>query len=145
MARRPCGSAIRPDFGGAQGYTVCRPDDDARRDYATICDVSGDPAILDQVIARLAPGGEIVLAGFYSERLGFAFPPAFMREARIRIAAQWQPADLATVAALAASGVLSLDGLLTHSESAANAPFAYRTAFEDAGCLKMLLDWKGCS
>ena len=24
-------------------------------------------------------------------------------------------------------------------------PAAYRTAFEDAGCLKMLLDWKGCS
>ncbi len=64
----------------------------------------------------------MVLAGFYSERLHFAFPPAFMREARIRVAAQWQPADLATVAALAASGALSLDGLITHAEPAADAP-----------------------
>ena len=124
---------------------VTDPASDPRRDYAAICDVSGDAGILDSLIARLAPGGEVVLAGFYSEHLHFAFPPAFMREARIRVAAQWQPADLATVAALAGSGALSLDGLLTHTEPAANAPLAYRTAFEDASCLKMLLDWKGCS
>ncbi len=47
------------------------------------------------------------------------------------------------VAALARSGRLSLDGLLTHREPAGHAPAAYRTAFEDASCLKMLLDWKG--
>ena len=129
---------------GAEGYAIVAPDDDTRRDYATVYDVSGDPAILDTLIARLAPGGEIVLAGFYSERLQFAFPPAFMREARIRVAAQWQPADLAAVTAQARSGRLSLGGLLTHCEPAAKAPAAYRTAFEDAGCLKMLLDWKGC-
>jgi 3-hydroxyethyl bacteriochlorophyllide a dehydrogenase len=132
-------------FGGADGYTVADPADDTRRDYATICDVSGDPAILDTLIAHLAPGGEIVLAGFYSEHLHFAFPPAFMREARLRVAAQWKPADLATVSALAQSGALALGGLLTHCEPATNAPAAYRTAFEDASCLKMLLDWKGLS
>ncbi len=129
--------------GGALGYTVTDPAADPRRDYAVICDVSGDPAILDSLIARLAPGGEVVLAGFYSESLQFAFPPAFMREARIRVAAQWKPADLAHVAGLAADGRLSLAGLLTHAEPAANAPAAYRTAFEDPQCLKMLLDWKG--
>ena len=53
--------------------------------------------LLDTLIGRLAPGGEIVLAGFYSEPLSFAFPPAFMREARIRVAAEWQPADLVAV------------------------------------------------
>ena len=131
--------------GGAEGYTVTDPADHTRRDYTTICDVSGDPAILDTLITRLAPGGEVVLAGFYSEHLHFAFPPAFMREARIRVAAQWKPADLATVAALARSGELSLGGLLTHCEPASNAPSAYRTAFDDASCLKMLLDWKGLS
>ena len=50
--------------------------------------MSGDAAILDTLVARLAPGGEIVLAGFYAEPLAFAFPPAFMREARIRVAAR---------------------------------------------------------
>ena len=107
--------------------------------------MSGDASLLDALIGRLAPGGEIVLAGFYSDRLSFAFPPAFMREARIRIAAQWQPTDLAAVAALAGSGELSLAGLITHREGADAAAQAYRTAFDDAACLKMILDWRACS
>jgi 3-hydroxyethyl bacteriochlorophyllide a dehydrogenase len=130
---------------GAVGYSVIDPSDDARRDYQRICDVSGDPAILDKLIARLAPGGEIALAGFYSEPLSFAFAPAFMREARLRIAAQWLDADMVGTMALVNSGALSLDGLITHRQSATTAPEAYRTAFTDAACLKMILDWSGCS
>ena len=127
--------------GGAEGYAVLHPDEDARRDYRCIVDVSGDAGLLDGLIGRLAPGGEVVLAGFYSDRLSFAFAPAFMREARLRIAAQWRPADLQAVNALAASGALSLDGLITHTEAAPDAAGAYRTAFGDASCLKMILDW----
>ncbi len=129
---------------GAEGYDVVDPAMDDRRDYRAIYDVSGDASLLDALIGRLAPGGEVVLAGFYSDRLSFAFPPAFMREARIRIAAQWQPADLAAVAALAGSGELSLAGLITHREAAGDAAQAYRTAFDDAACLKMILDWRTC-
>lgn len=127
---------------GASGYRVLDPKDDPRRDYRTICDVSGDAALLDTLIARLAPGGEIVLAGFYSEPLSFAFPPAFMREARIRVAAEWRESDLAAVRELAESGRLSLDGLITHRCDAGDASAAYRTAFGDANCLKMVLDWR---
>ena len=130
---------------GAHGYGVIDPSDDKRRDYAVICDASGDAGLLDTLIGRLAPGGEIVLAGFYSETLHFSFPPAFMREARMRIAAQWQEADLAYVAAAAGSGQLSLDGLITHREAASQAADAYRTAFDDAACLKMVLDWSACA
>jgi len=126
---------------GARGYAVLDPDADDRRDYAAIIDASGDPALLDTLIARLAPGGEIVLAGFYSEPLMFDFPPAFMREARIRIAAEWKPDDLAAVIASTAAGALSLEGLITHRSPAYAAPAAYRTAFSDAACLKMVLDW----
>ena len=127
---------------GAQGYKVVSPADDARRDYCAIYDVSGDSDILDKAIARLAPGGEVVLAGFYKQSLNFAFAPAFMREANIRIAAQWQKADLLTVTDLAHSGRLDLSGLITHTERPANAAGAYETAFGDAACLKMILDWK---
>ncbi len=129
---------------GTEGYDVIDPAADDRRDYRSICDVSGDAGLLDMLIGRLAPGGEVVLAGFYSDRLSFAFPPAFMREARIRIAAQWAPADLASVAALAGSGELSLAGLVTHRSAASDAADAYRTAFDDAACLKMILDWRAC-
>ena len=125
---------------GAQGYQVCAPDDDPRRDYKMIMDASGDAEILDALVQRLAPGGEIVLAGFYA-RLGFAFAPAFMREARLRIAAQWQPGDLRAVLGLVESGALSLDGLITHHAAPVQAPAAYETAFETSACLKMMIDW----
>lgn len=130
---------------GADGYAVIDPTEDTRRDYRCICDVSGDPNILDTLVQRLAPGGEIILAGFYSQPLSFAFPPAFMREARFRIAAQFLPADLTAVTALIADGSLPLDGLLTHSASAIDAPAAYETAFSDVSCLKMVLDWRQIS
>ena len=127
---------------GADGYSVCSPNDDPRRSYRSIYDVSGDSNILDQAIGRQAPGGEVVLAGFYKQSLSFAFAPAFMRETRIRIAAQWQRDDLLTVTALAHSGQLSLSGLITHTGQPAHAKAAYQTAFSDADCLKMILDWK---
>lgn len=127
---------------GADSYEVIPPDADTRRDYRCICDASGDSSILDKLVMRLGFGGEIVLAGFYAERMSFAFPMAFMKEARIRIAAQWQPDDLATVKRLIGDGQLSLDGLITHRMPAENAENAYRTAFSDAACLKMILDWR---
>ena len=126
---------------GAQGYTVVHPDADARRNYDVICDVSGDPNLLDTLIGRLAPGGEIILAGFYHEPLHFNFAPAFMREARLRAAAEWQRPDLLAVQALIANGLLTLDGLITHHSPFAQADSAYRTSFGDVACLKMVLDW----
>jgi bacteriochlorophyllide a dehydrogenase len=107
-----------------------------------IVDASGDASLLDGLIGRLARGGEVVLAGFYGARVDFAFPPAFMREARLRLAAEWQEPDLLAVRALVESGRLSLDGLITHRHRAAEADAAYRTAFGDPACLKMILDWR---
>lgn len=129
---------------GAEGYQVVSPDDDGRRNYRIIIDVSGDAALLDTLIQRLAPGGEVVLAGFY-DVIAFAFPPAFMREARLRIAAQWGPGDLEAVYRLVADGRLSLDGLVTHRRSADEAGAAYPIAFGDPACLKMVLDWRAHS
>jgi len=126
---------------GAMGYRVVHPDDDDRRNYRAIYDASGDAKILDRLIARLAPGGEIVLAGFYNEPLSFNFAPAFMREAQIRAAAEWKPADMLAVRELAESGFLPLDGLITHHAEPQQADSAYRTAFGDSACLKMVLDW----
>ena len=133
-------NAIRA--GGAQGYPILHPENDARRDYRAIYDASGDATLLDTLVMRLAPGGEVVLAGFYHERMGFAFPPAFMKEARFRIAAQFTRPDLDLVVAATASGRLNLDGLITNHANANDAPDAYRTAFDDAHCLKMILDWR---
>jgi 3-hydroxyethyl bacteriochlorophyllide a dehydrogenase len=130
---------------GAEGYQVVHPDADARKDYRCICEVSGAGQILDQLVGRLAPGGEVVLAGFYTQPLAFQFVPAFLRGARLRVAAEWKPADMQAVRALAVGGALSLDGLVTHRADAgddAAVMAAYATAFDDPDCIKMVLDWR---
>jgi 3-hydroxyethyl bacteriochlorophyllide a dehydrogenase len=127
---------------GGVGYRVVAPGQDDRTDYRRIIDASGDPGILDTLIQRLAKNGEIVLAGFYSEQLSFTFPPAFMREARLRIAAEWAPADLVSVKSLIDSSALNLRDLISHRVPASEAREAYPVAFTDPECLKMVLDWR---
>ncbi len=131
--------------GGAQGYEVIAPKDDVRSDYASIYDASGYADGLDTLIAKLAKRGEVVLAGFYSSRPSFAFPPAFRAEARLRVAAEWEPADLAATGALIDSGALDLANLVSDVRPASEAQEAYPTALLDRNCLKMVLDWRGCA
>lgn len=125
-----------------EGYRVIAPDDDPKRDYCAIYDMSGDASILDTLVQRLGHGGEIVLAGFYSQPLSLTFPPAFMREATVRVAAEWQRPDLLAVRELIDQGRFSLDGLVTHHCDARDAQAAYDIAFNDPHCLKMVLDWR---
>ncbi|MBX9732325.1 MAG: chlorophyll synthesis pathway protein BchC [Sphingomonas sp.] len=126
---------------GDFGYRVIDPSEDERKDYKTICDASGAGSILDSLISRLTKGGEIVLAGFY-DKLTFSFPPAFMREARLRISTEFVIDDLRATAKLVDSGALSLGGLVTHVRPAGEATEAYPAAFGDPECLKMVLDWR---
>ena len=123
-------------------YPVMHPDWDKRRDYGSIYDASGQGSILNDLVGRIAKGGEIVLAGFYAAPLQFAFPPAFMKEARFRVAAEWDREDLHATRALVENGMLSLEGLITHYADPRDAETAYRSAFEDMSCLKMVLDWE---
>ncbi len=127
---------------GAEGYRVLHPGADTRADYGTIVDVSGDSTLLDTLVGRLARGGEVVLAGFYQERLDFGFTPAFRKEARFRIAAEFRPDDLSAVSRQVAAGALNLAGLVTHMRPADEAEDAYPQAFADSQCLKMVLDWR---
>ena len=129
---------------GALGYTVMHPEQDERRDYRAIYDASGDSNIIDSLVMRMAKGGEIVLAGFYSDRLNFSFPPAFLKEATLRVAAEWQPVDLAETRELIETGKLDLTGLISNRRPATAADEAYPQAFNDPECLKMVLDWSDC-
>ncbi|MDZ7904451.1 MAG: chlorophyll synthesis pathway protein BchC [Cypionkella sp.] len=128
---------------GAEGYQVMLPEADMRRDYNAIYDVSGAQDVLNSLIGRIKKGGEVVLAGFYTAPVSFAFPPAFMKEARFRIAAEWTSDDMVATRQLVESGALSLAGLITHTRPASAATTAYEAAFTDPDCLKMILDWRG--
>lgn len=130
-----------PDRRTAEGYRVLDEKDDETCDYTSICDVSGDVRALDGAMRRAGKGAEIVLAGFYADRVSFDFPLAFMREVTLKVAAEWTPADMDAVMTLRRKGLLSLHGLVTHVESPHRAEHAYQTAFGRPDCLKMVLDW----
>ena len=68
--------------------------------------------------------------------------PVDARGARLRVAAEWRPEDLAAVRALAVDGCLALDGLVTHRAASDDASAAYATAFGDPACIKMVIDWR---
>lgn len=129
---------------GDHAYEVLDPEADSRRDYQVIYDATGKASLLNALIGRLAKGGEIVLAGFYPDPVSFAFPPAFIKEARLRIAAEWTREDMIATVSLLNAGRLRLDDLITHTAPAADAEAAYQAAFTDPACLKMVLDWRGC-
>ncbi len=127
---------------GAEGYTAVSSGEDRDQRHDTIIDASGNTAVIDTAIARLNRRGELVLAGFYGRRVDFDFPFAFMKEISMSIAAEFTPADLEAVLALIDAGRLSLSGLITHHSAPADAAEAYRTAFNDPDCLKMIIDWR---
>jgi 3-hydroxyethyl bacteriochlorophyllide a dehydrogenase len=128
---------------GAVDYEVIDPATDTRRDYTSIYDASGSVPVISNLIGHIARGGEIVLAGFYTDPISFAFPPAFMKEARFRVSAEWARDDMIATRALVESGALCLEGLITHTANSTDAPQAYETAFSDPACLKMILNWEG--
>lgn len=135
---------------GAQEYAVIDPTSDEgfaadAPTHAAVIDASGNIAVIDRAISTLQKGGELVLAGFYPGRVSFDFAPAFMRETTLAIAAEFTAQDVDAVLALVAAGSLSLDGLITHHAVPADAEAAYRTAFEDPDCLKMIIDWRNAA
>lgn len=129
--------------GGAAGYAVTSPTEATLPPCRRIVDVSGACGDhVDTLVARLARGGRLTLAGFYVEPVRFDFASAFMREIVIDIAAQWAPEDLALTLALVRAGALDLDGLVSHRAPASEAHLAYPDAFARADRLKTVLDWK---
>lgn len=131
---------------GSDGYEVLDPSSDSIQvPCGCIIDASGNQAALDPAIARLRKGGELVLAGFYGSRVSFDFPSAFMREVSLSLSAEFKPEDTRAVLDLVVSGRLLLKGLVSHHATAGDADSAYRTAFGDPACLKMVIDWRTAS
>jgi 3-hydroxyethyl bacteriochlorophyllide a dehydrogenase len=130
---------------GAMGYLVRDPGYCKGQQFDCIVDASGAGDQLDSWMTSLNPGGQIVLAGFYSQPLQFQFVPAFLRESQLKVAAQWQPADLTAVAEMVQDGRLSLSGLVTDLMPATEPAKAYDKAFDDFAALKVVMDWRTLS
>jgi 3-hydroxyethyl bacteriochlorophyllide a dehydrogenase len=77
------------------------------------------PRSSTRLIARLAPGGEIVLAGFYSRAAVFNLRAGLHARSADPLRRRMAAPDLLAVKQLAETGRLSLDGLITHHAAAA--------------------------
>ena len=123
-------------------YEVIDPEKDNSFDHDSIYEASGDISVLDKIIHKLKKNGEIVFAGFYSSPISFSFPPAFIKEARFRISAEFNTEDINITRSLLETGALSLEGLITHEKNVNFSKSAYKQSFEDPECLKMVIDWR---
>ena len=123
-------------------YEVIDPEKDNSFDHESIYEASGDISVLDKIIPKLKKNGEIVFAGFYSSPISFSFPPAFIKEARFRISAEFNTEDINITRSLLETGALSLEGLITHEKNVNFSKSAYKQSFEDPECLKMVIDWR---
>lgn len=126
-------------------YEVIGPLESKKLTGDCVVDASGDSSQLNDLIKFLKPQGEIVLAGFYDKPLSFDFAPAFLREANIRVSAQWTPTDLNIVSGLFATKKINFEDLISHRVAIDSIDSAYEIAFNDSSCLKMIINWKGLS
>jgi 3-hydroxyethyl bacteriochlorophyllide a dehydrogenase len=128
---------------GDFGYAVIHPETDTRRDYRAIYDVSGDVRILDTVMPAWPRGAKSCWPAFTpsrchstSRRPSCAKPPSVPlpngSAPTCWPSRNWpSPARCAWTAS-------------SPTRSVPERPDAYRTAFGDAACLKMVLDWRTC-
>ena len=147
-ARRSSGSATRSARGGAVGYRGHRSRPTTRAaTTAPSATSAATPSLLDTLIARLAPGRRD-RARRLLQRAALVRLPAGLhaRGARSASPPNGSEPDLLAVRELIESG-RAVARRPDHPSPAGRAtrPTAYRTAFGDPACLKMVLDWRACS
>ncbi|MGF1507649.1 MAG: zinc-binding dehydrogenase [Anaerolineae bacterium] len=109
---------------------------------AAIVEASGSMAALTEALPLLAPGGTILLLGYY-QTLDLPYMPLFLKEARLLTAKEWAPGDLLRCRDQLASGALHASALITHDMPITAVEAGYETAMDDPDCLKLVFDWTG--
>ncbi|MCA9973067.1 MAG: hypothetical protein KC425_22770 [Anaerolineales bacterium] len=109
--------------------------------FNLIVEATGSMAALANALPHLAPGGAILLLGYY-QTLDLPYMPLFLKEARLLTAKEWAPGDLLRCRDDIASGRLDVAPLLTHCLPIADVAEAYDVALNEQACLKLVLDWR---
>ncbi len=105
-----------------------------------IIEATGSMEALAQALPLLAPGGTILLLGYY-QTLQLPYMPLFLKEARLLTAKEWAPGDLVRCRDMIARGTLDVSAMLTHNLPISEVATAYDVALNDGNCLKLILDW----
>lgn len=116
--------------------------DTIQEPVTAIIEATGSMEVLAKALPLLAPGGTILLLGYY-QMLQLPYMPLFLKEARLLTAKEWAPGDLLRCRDLIATGSLDVSTMLTHSLPISQVATAYEVALNDADCLKLVLGWNG--
>jgi 3-hydroxyethyl bacteriochlorophyllide a dehydrogenase len=111
-----------------------------REPVQAIIEATGSMPALTSALSLLAPGGTILLLGYY-DALQVPYMPLFLKEARLLTAKEWGPGDLLRCRDLIANGSLAVASLLTHEVAISELSAAYDTALNNPECLKLILNW----
>lgn len=105
-----------------------------------IIEATGSMAALSAALSLLAPGGTILLLGYY-DQLQLPYMPLFLKEAALLTAKEWKSGDLIRCRDRVRDGTLDLHSLLTHHFPVAELDRAYDVALNAPDCLKVVMDW----
>jgi 3-hydroxyethyl bacteriochlorophyllide a dehydrogenase len=114
--------------------------DVVEKPVTAIIEATGSMEVLAKALPLLAPGGIILLLGYY-QMLQLPYMPLFLKEAQLLTAKEWAPGDLLRCRDLIATGSLEVSALLTHNLPVSQVATAYEVALNDVDCLKLTLDW----
>jgi bacteriochlorophyllide a dehydrogenase len=108
-----------------------------------LVEATGSMKALAGALPMLANHGRVLLLGYY-DTVHLPYAPLFMREAELIVAREWRhgpEGDLPRARDIIANHEIDLAGLLTHRVPLGKIQAAYRLAFEDPECLKVVLEW----
>ncbi len=114
----------------------------AGHEFDIMIDSTGVMSAIETGLRFLKFHGKVIFGGYY-QRMNIDYSQAFDKELSFMAAKQWAKGDLLRVRELIKTGNLHAEKIFTHSHAVdENLEDAYRQAFNDPDCLKMILNWK---
>jgi len=113
---------------------------DLSREFDAIIDCTGKMAAIEESLDVAKMRSKIILGGYY-ERLNIEYMKVFMKELQLISVKQWSVGDLDRIVALLRNKSIPAKKIFTHHRSFADVLEAYQIAFNDANCVKMIVNW----
>ena len=108
--------------------------------FDVLIDATGKMEAIAPFLMSMQKGGRVVLLGYY-DAVHLPYMPVFLRELSLVASKEWAVGDLARARDLIAAGQLEVDSLITHRLSADQTAQAFDLAFNDPGCVKLVMAW----
>ncbi len=114
----------------------------AGHEFDVMIDSTGIMNAIETGLRFLKFHGKVIFGGYY-QRMNIDYSQAFEKELSFIAAKQWARGDLLRVRELIRREKLQAGKIFTHSHAVdGDLSEAYRQAFSDPDCLKMILNWK---